>query len=103
MTTYQIYDFIKDVNYHIKTKNPIDLHEKSEAFKQYLFKLKLFQLTVRIKKSHPIFGETYFLFILSNVVYVAKKLDTETLNFDYVEISNGIRLIRLMKLKKLFR
>jgi len=103
MTTYQIYDFIKDVNFHIKTKKPIELGEKSDVFKKYLFKLKLFQLTDRIKKSHPIFDETYFLFILFNVVYVAKKLDTETLNFDYVEISNGIRIIRLMKLKKLFQ
>ena len=68
-----------------------------------LFKLKSFQLKDRIKKDHPIFQETYFLFVLFNTVYVAKKIDNETLKFDYVEILNGIRIIRKMKLKKLYQ
>lgn len=103
MSTYQTYDFIKDINFHIKNKNPIDLKDKSEIFKFFLFKLKLFQLPERIKKDHPLFNEQYFLFILYNIVYVAKKLDNEPLTFDYVEIVNGIKIIRKMKLKKLFQ
>lgn len=103
MSTYQTYDFIKDVNFHIKNKNPINLNSKSEIFKTFLFKLKLFQLPERIKKDHPLFDEDYFLFILYNVVYVAKKLDNDPLTFDYVEIINGIKIIRKMKLKKLFQ
>jgi hypothetical protein len=102
MSTYQSYDFVKDINFHIKNKNPIDLKSKSEIFKMYLFKLKTFQLNDRIKKDHPIFNESYFLFILYNTLYVAKKIDTDTLKFDYVEVLNGIRIIRKMKLKKLF-
>ena len=103
MSTYQTYDFVKDINFHIKNKNPIDLKTKSEIFKLFLFKLKSFQLKDRIKKDHPIFQETYFLFVLFNTVYVAKKIDNETLKFDYVEILNGIRIIRKMKLKKLYQ
>ena len=103
MSTYQTYDFIKDVNFHIKNKNPIDLKSKSDIFKLFLFKLKLFQLPNRIKKDHPLFNEEYFLFILYNTVYVAKKLDNEPLTFDYIEILNGIKIIRQMKLKKLFQ
>ena len=103
MSTYQSYDFVKDINFHIKNKNPIDLKTKSEIFKLFLFKLKSFQLKDRIKKDHPIFQETYFLFVLFNTVYVAKKIDNETLKFDYVEILNGIRIIRKMKLKKLYQ
>ena len=102
MSTYQSYDFVKDINFHIKNKNPIDLKSKSEIFKTYLFKLKTFQLNDRIKKDHPIFNESYFLFILYNTLYVAKKIDTDTLKFDYVEVLNGIRIIRKMKLKKLY-
>lgn len=103
MSTYQTYDFVKDVNYHIKNKTQIELKRKSEAFKYYLFKLKLFQLNCRIKKDHPIFNETYFLFIISNNVYVAKKINNDTLTFDYVEIIDGIKIIRYMKLKKIFQ
>ena len=103
MSTYQTYDFIKDINFHIKNKNPIDLKSKSEIFKSFLFRLKLFQLNNKIKKEHPLFNEDYFLFILSNTVYVAKKLDNESLKFDYVEIINGLKIIRKMKLKKLFQ
>ena len=102
MSTYQTYDFIKDINFHIKNKNPINLETKSEIFKAFLFKLKLFQLHDRIKKDHPIFKETYFLFILYSTLYVAKRFDDDLFKFDYVEIINGIRVIRKLKLKKLF-
>lgn len=100
-STYQIYDFIKDINFHINNKNPIDLDDKSEIFKSFLFKLKIFQLTDKIKKDHPLFQEDYFIFILYGVVYVAKKLDVEFTKFDYVEILNGLKVIRRMKLKKI--
>jgi len=103
VSTYQIYDFIRDINFHINNKNPINLNSKSQIFKVFLFKLKLFHFNNRIKKDHPIFKESYFLFVLNNVVYVAKKLDGEQLKFDYVEIINGLRVIRKMKLKKLFK
>lgn len=103
MSTYQIYDFIKDVNFHIKNKNPIDLKTKSEIFKQFLFKLKCFQLNCRIKKDHPLFDEEYFIFILNNNVYIARKIENDPLKFDYVEIINGLRIIRKIKLKKLFQ
>ena len=102
-SSYQIYDFIKDINFHIINKNPIDLKSKSEIFKIFLFKLKNFQLPERIKKDHPLFNEDYFIFILYNSVFVAKKLDNESLKFDYVEIIDGIKIIRKMKLKKLFK
>ena len=102
MSTYQIYDFVKDVNYHIKNKKPIDLKTKSDIFKTILFKLKMFQLTDKIKRGHPLFNEDYFLFILYNTVYVAKKLDNEIPKFDYIEIIDGLKTIRKMKLKKLF-
>lgn len=103
ISTYQIYDFIKDINFHIKNKNPINLDAKSEVFKIFLFKLKLFQLTDKIKKDHPLFKEDYFLFILYSTLYVAKRIDDESFKFDYVEVINGIRIIRKMKLKKLFQ
>lgn len=104
MSEYQIYDFLKDINFHIKNKNPIDLKSKSEIFKLFLFKLKNFQLTNRIKRDDPIFNEDYFIFILNNTVYVAKKIDNgPPIKFDYVEILNGIRIIRKMKLKKLYQ
>ena len=102
MSTYQIYDFIKDINFHIRNKNPIDLKSKSEIFKTFLFKLKTFQLPEKIKKDHPLFNEDYFLFVLYNSVFVAKKLDNESLKFDYIEVLNGLKVIRKMKLKKLF-
>jgi len=102
MSTYQSYDFLKDINIHIKNKNPIDLNTKSEIFKSFLFKLKLFQMPDRIKKDHPLFEEDYFLFSISTIVYVAKKIQNDPLKFDYVEILNGIRIIRKNKLKKLF-
>ena len=103
MSTYQIYDFIKDINFHIKNKNPIDLKSKSQIFKAFLFKLKFFQLNGRIKKDHPIFDEDYFLFNLYNTVYIAKKIDNDTLKFDYVEVIDGLKTIRRLKLKKLFQ
>jgi hypothetical protein len=102
MSTYQTYDFVKDINFHIKNKNPVDLKTKSEIFKNYLFRLRLFQLNNRIKRDHPIFKEEYFLFILYNTVYVARKIQNNPLKFDYVEILNGLKIIRKMKLKKLF-
>lgn len=103
MSTYQTYDFIKDINFHIKNKNPIDLKSKSEIFKNFLFRLKFFQLTDKIKKDHPMFEEDYFLFVLYNTVYIAKKFDNETIKFDYIEILDGLKTIRKMKLKKLFQ
>lgn len=103
MSTYQTYDFLRDINFHIKNKNPIDLTSKSEIFKIYLFKLKIFHLTDKIKRNHPIFHEDYFLFSLANVVYVAKKIENDPLKFDYIEILDGLRTIRKMKLKKLFQ
>ena len=102
MSTYQTYDFIKDINFHIKNKNPINLESKSDIFKTFLFKLKLFQLNDRINKEHPLFEQEYFLFILYNTVHVARRLDDDSFKFDYVEILNGIKVIRKMKLKKLF-
>lgn len=103
MSTYQIYDFIKDINFHIKNKNPIDLKTKSKRFNFFIFQLKIFQLTDKIKKSHPLFKEKYFLFILFNTVYVAKKIENEPLKFDYVELINGLKIIRKIKLKKIFQ
>jgi len=104
VSTYQTYDFIRDINFHIKNKNPIILGTKSLVFKDFLFKLKIFYLNERIKKNHPIFQEKYFLFILNNNVYVAKRIvDSEDLKFDYIEIINGLKTIRKMKLKKLFK
>lgn len=103
MSTYQTYDFIKDINFHIKNKNPIDLKTKSEIFKTFLFKLKLLQFTDKIKRDHPLFKEEYFLFILYNVVYVAKKIENDPLKFDYVEVLNGLKTVRKMKLKKIFQ
>ena len=54
-SNYQSYDFIKDINFHIKNKNCIDLSTKSEAFKMFFFKLvsnfkfnKLFLFTTYI-------------------------------------------------------
>ena len=100
MSTYQSYDFIKDINFHIKNQTPIDLTTKSEIFKTYLFKLKLFQLNNRIKKDHPLFQEDYFLFIKYTTVAVAKKMDDAKIQ--YVEILNGVKIIRKAKLKKIF-
>lgn len=102
MSNYQIYDFIKDVNFHINKKNPINLTTKSEAFKNYFFKLKIFQLTDKINRSHPLFNEDYFVIVLYSTVYVAKKLENEPLKFDYVEVLDCLKIIRKMKLKKLF-
>jgi len=99
-SNYQSYDFLKDLDVHILNMIPIDLEDKSEIFKKYLFKLKLFQLNERIKKTHPIFDENYFLFTKSNFVYVAKKISEA--KFDYVEILSGVKIIRKMKLKKIF-
>jgi len=102
MSTYQIYDFLKDINFHIKNKTEINLNDKSDIFKMYLFELKLFQLANKLKKSHPVFKQEYFLFILENVLYVAKRIDSEQLKFDYIEVIDGIRIIRKMKLIKLY-
>ena len=103
MSTYQIYDFIKDINFHIKNNNPITLKNKSQIFVSFLFKLKIFTLPNRIKRDHPLFNEDYFLFTMYNAVYVAKKNSNDPFKFDYVEIIDGIRIIRKLKLKKLFQ
>lgn len=101
MSTYQSYDFVKDINFHFSRQFTIDLSTKSEIFKQYLFKLKLFQLNERINKNHPLFQEDYFLYVMFNKVYIAKKVGENA--FDHIEILNGIKTIRRMKLKKLFQ
>lgn len=101
MSTYQAYDFVKDINFHFINRTPIDLSNKSEIFKQYLFRLKIFQLNQRIKMNHPMFKEDYFIYLLYNKVYAAKKLNDN--NFQDVEIINGLKIIRKMKLKKLFQ
>lgn len=103
MSTYQSYDFIKDIEFHINNKNPINLKNKSEIFKQYLFSLKIFQLSDRIKNNDPIFNELYCIFVLQNNVFVSKKIQTDPLKFDYVEITNGIVFIRRLKMKKIFK
>jgi hypothetical protein len=100
MSTYQSYDFVKDINYNFSRQLPLNLNSKSEIFKQYLFKLKIFQLNNKITKDHQLFQEEYFIFVMFNKVYLAKKLSSES--FDHIEILNGIRIIRKMKLKKLF-
>jgi hypothetical protein len=102
MTTYQLYDFIKDINFHIKNKSPINLDSKSNIFKSYLFELRIYNIDNKIKRNHPIFKEEYFLFVLYNVAYVAKKINNDPLKFDYVEILNGLKSIRKIKLKKIF-
>ena len=98
---YQSYDFKKEIDTHIDKKIPIELKDRSSAFKNYLFKLPIFQLDDRIVKSHKLFYEDYFIFIKSNVVFVAKKIDEE--KFDYIEILNGLKFIRKLKLKQLFK
>lgn len=101
-STYQIYDFIKDVDFHISKKTPIVLSLKSEAFKFFLFNLKMFSITNKIKKNDPIFNEKYFIFIKYGIVYIAKRLTIDDLLFDYVEIKDGLKIIRYMKMKKIF-
>ena len=98
---YQIYDFKKEIDKHIIKNIPIILEDKSEAFQNLLFKLKQFTLNKRITKGHAMFNEDYFIFIKSSVAYVAKKISEE--KFDYIEIKNGLRYIRKLKLKKLFK
>lgn len=101
MLNYQPYDFFKDIDIHINNNNPINLDIKSDIFKSYIFKLKIFQLEGKIKNNHPMFNEDYFIFVLGNKVNIAKKLDGN-LNFDHIEILNGIKIIRSLKLKKIF-
>lgn len=101
-STYQVYDFIKDINFHISRKNPIILSSKSEAFKTFLFKLKIFPITNKIKKSDPLFEEDYFIIIMYGVAYVAKRIDSDEPKFDYVEIKDGLKIIRLAKMNKIF-
>lgn len=100
MSTYQIYDFKKDIDYHIDKQIPIDLKTKSEIFKTFLFKLKHFQFTDKIKKSHPVFNENYFICTIYSKVYVAKKIDNK---FKSIEILNGLRIIRKIKLQNIFK
>lgn len=97
---YQSYDFVKDINFHFQRQFTLDLSTKSEIFKTYLFKLKVFQLNDRITKNHPLFQEDYFLYVKFNKVFIAKKIDNES--FDNLEILNGLKIIRKMKLKKLY-
>lgn len=101
MNNYQSYDFKRDIDFHIDINYPIDLNNKSDIFKIFLFKLKIFQLNNKIKNNHPMFNEDYFIFIMGNKVNVAKKLGA--LNFDHIEILDGIKIIRKMKLKLLLK
>ena len=98
---YQVYDFKKEIDHHIKKKIPIVLDDRSDVFLNFLFKLKQFQLNKRITKEHELFQEDYFIFIKSSVAYVAKKISDE--KFDYIEIKDGLKYIRRLKLKKLFK
>jgi hypothetical protein len=103
---YQIYDFKKDIDFHIDKKIQIDLKTKSEAFKTFLFKLKHFNIINKIKESHPVFKEDYFLCTLyGDRVYVAKKINNsnEPFKFDSIEVLNGLREIRKLKLRKFSR
>lgn len=97
---YQLYDFKKEIDTHIDRKITIILKDKSKSFKAYLKKMKIFQLDKKITKSHEIFSEDYFIFLKSNVVFVAKKTGIE--KFDSVEISDGLKFIRKLKLNQLF-
>lgn len=98
---YQIYDFKKEIDLHLRKRIPIVIEEKSESFKNILFRLKFFQLNQKITKSHELFREEYFLFHKNSIVYVAKKIADE--KFDYIEIKDGLRHLRLLKLKKIFK
>jgi len=98
---YQSYDFKQDLDMHIDKKIPIELKSKSSLFIEYLFKLKIFQLDSKIKKSHGLFEEYYFIFIKSNIVFVAKKIGEE--RFDHIEIHDGLKIIRKLKLKQIFK
>ena len=103
---YQIYDFKKDIDFHIDRKIQIDLKTKSEAFKTFLFKLKHFHITNKIKESHPVFKEDYFLCTLyGDRVYVAKKISNpgDSFKFDSIEVLDGLRIIRKLKLQKISR
>jgi len=97
---YQSYDFKKEIDTHIDKKIPIELKDKSSTFKKYLFKLPIFQLEKKINKSHKLFDEDYFMIIKSNVVFVAKKIGKE--RFDYIEIVDGLKFIRKLKLNQIF-
>jgi hypothetical protein len=102
MSTYQSYDFIKDLEFHLTNKQAIDLKEKSEIFKRYLFRLKIFQLNnKRLTMDHPLFNEKYFIFVRFTRVYLSKRLNDNL--FDYVEIMNGLKIIRKIKLDKIFK
>jgi len=102
MSTYQIYDFIKDIDIHIKNKQSIDISSKSEAFKNFLFRMKIFQIKNKIKKNHPLFQEKYFLLVMYSVLYVAKKSDFDEFKFEHIEVVGGVKMLRYRKLKKLF-
>ena len=97
---YQSYDFKKEIDIYIDKKILIELKDKSSTFKNYLFKLLIFQLEDKITKSHKLFEEDYFMFIKSNVVFVAKKIGKE--RFDYIEILDGLKFVRKLKLDQLF-
>lgn len=97
---YQPYDFKQEVDMHIDKKIPIELKDKSKSFANYLFMLPIFHLNVRITKSHKLFEEDYFMFIKSNIVFVAKKIGKE--KFDYIEIFDGLKFIRKLKLDQIF-
>lgn len=98
---YQSYDFKKEIDTHIDKKIPIELKDKSEIFKNYLFKLPIYQLDKKITKSHKIFEEDYFMIIKFSMVFVAKKIGEE--KFDHIEIIDGLKFIRKLKLNQIFK
>ena len=65
----------------------------------FLFKLKHFQFTDKIKESHPVFNENYFICTIYTKVYVGKRIDNK---FKSVEILNGLRIIRKIKLQNIW-
>lgn len=102
LSSYQIYDFKKDIDYHISFNIPINLDFKNDIFKDLLFKLKIFDVGDKIKIDHPMFNEEYFIFILGCKTCVAKKLNGDY-NFDHIEIKNGLNHIRRIKLENLLK
>jgi hypothetical protein len=98
---YQLYDFKQELDIHIDKKIPITLKDKNSTFIKYLFKLNIFKLDKRITKSHELFQEDYFLFIKSNIIFIAKKIGEE--RFDNIEVLDGLKTLRKLKLKQLFK
>jgi len=98
---YQLFDFKEEIDMHISKMVPIIIKDKSESFKKYFYRLPIYQLDAKISKSHNIFKEKYFIYIRSNKVFISKKINKDL--FDYVEIVDGIKIVRMLKLKQIFK